>query len=448
MFVFPANVRLPYVLLASVILFFLAVKMAMTRQKNKYCGFFLTQFFLFLSALLFSWCWFFTGKEITPLDHWVWTILQRGSLAAIETSAGILGIGNFLFVWIYSERDKLTLGKSLSDLISRQMGNITYTLSVIVHFVTTVLCPLLAKIGAREGALLSFLTLIAGCILQAMVCFRIALNREERERLAIEAWKAESIEGCYLETPVIANMTEFLRDPVVYTNQKYRETLFLKIAEWMEHFPQAKEHQSSMVDQEKTSSGVHVSDKEQMLIDILSWEIRAVSSRLRAIMEKIPSSERPRFSESLVDYICQHWDSSYPTDKSQENFCHTQADLLACGYFHFLYSISGSSEPDSAIEPKIDFIFARISALTYFSSNRGQISVHITAFFHKLLIGMEWYLFLTQRTTLPRYTSYQSQKVCEDDGDSIFTALIHSIFDMDNLSKQTRIAAIAWTQVT
>lgn len=434
---FPAQLKLIYMLPASIALFLLTTGMAAKQHRREYLGLFFTQLFLFVAALFFSSYWFLSGGEFTPPDYWIWTILQRGSLAAIETSAGILGIGNFLFVWIYSERDKLTLGRSQSDLIERQLGRYTYTLSVTVHFISTVLCVLLTKTRVREGAFLAFLTLISGCVLQAMVCFQIALNRRSREKLAIKAWKEEPLGGCYLETPVITKMSEFLGDPAVYANQEYRKVLFLKIGEWLGQFPGANENRSAAGEALGTPT-VQTGD--------LSRDIKTVSSRLRAILEKAPVFEASRFSEQLVDAICRNWDTSLDADQGKKEFCFAQAELLACGYLHYLYSIGDNSRTGSAIERKIDFISTRISALTYFSSSHGQTFSHINLFLRKLLEGLEWYLFLTQRTMLPRYTSHRSGKVCGDDA-GMFTALIQSIFDKEDPAELRRLTTIAWTQV-
>ena len=435
--IFPAQVKLIYVLLASIVLFVLTTGMAAKQRRREYIGLFYTQLFLFMATLFFSSHWFLSGGEFTPADYWIWTILQRGSLAAIETSAGILGIGNFLFVWIYSERDKLTLGWSQSDLIERQLGRYTYTLSVTVHFISTVLCVLLTKTGVREGAFLAFLTLISGCVLQAMICFRIALNRRGREKLAIKAWEEEPLQGSYLETPVITKMSGFLGDPAVYANQEYREVLFLKIRKWLGQFPRTNESRPA----DGEALGIPA-----VQTDALSRGIKAVSSRLRAILEKVPAFETSRFSEQLVDTICRNWDASLDANQEEKESCFEQAELLACGYFHYLYSIGDDSGTSSAIERKIDSISARISALTYFSSNHGQTFSHINLFLRELLEGLEWYLFLTQRTMLPRYTSHRSEKICGDDV-GMFTALIQSIFDKEDPVELRRLTTIAWTQV-
>lgn len=432
LYLLPVQLRLIYVLVASIVLFLLTTGIAAKRRQMAYTGLFCTQIFLFAAALLFSGSWFLSGREFTPPDDWIWTILQRGSLAAIETSAGILGIGNFLFVWIYGERDKLTLGRSQSDLIERKLGRYTYTLSVTVHFISTVLCLLLVKTGVREGAFLAFLTLIFGCVLQAMVCFQIALNRRGREKLAIKAWEEEPLQGHYLESPVIMRMSEFLGDPAIYANQEYREVLFLKIAEWLSRFPGVDGSRPAAEEDPKALA---------VRIDTRSRDIKAISSRLRAILEKIPASEASRFNEQLVDFLCRRWDAS--ADPEKRASCFAQAELLLCGYFHYLYNIGGTG---SAIEQNLDFISVRISALTYFSSNHGQTFSHITLFLRELLEGLEWYLFLTQKTTLPRYTFHRGGKVCGDDA-GIFIALIRSIFDQEEPAELRKLAAIAWTQV-
>lgn len=187
---------------------------------------FLVQFIFSAVAFFLGIIWFLFGIELLPNLHYLWPIVQRGSLGAISSVAGIMGISSILFGWAYGERDKKTLGKTQIQLIKKTFGP-EYSASVVVHFGVTVLCLLLANIGARDGALMAFVALIWGCILHAIICVFIVMNRTNRERIALLAWKDDR------DFASIDSMITFLNDEGVYYHKGYRKVLCQKIGDWI-----------------------------------------------------------------------------------------------------------------------------------------------------------------------------------------------------------------------
>lgn len=395
---------------------------AIWKKRGKYPGLLIIQFFLAVLALLWGTIWFLTGIELLPQGCWIWAILQRGSLSAVETVAGILGIGNILFGWIYSERNKLVLGKTQFDLIQNRYGNL-YTASVITHFSATVLCLLFAKTGSREGTLFSFLALLWGCIPQAMICYQIAFNQKSSEDLAIHLWRENEITD-YKKASIITEMIGYLGDVAVYRNQYYRELLFNKFAEWIRKFPE-----------------VEIKSRSQLSIKDMANDIRRISLQLRTMMEKVPQREQTHFFGDLFQTTGTYVEAEF----AMSNEKLMQTELLCCGYIHYLYTTSGDIPAKPCDAQRVDSLANQISKLIYYTQNQGLVFIHISTYLQELLEGLEWYMFITQRVQLPRYSSKHNRKVSISD--EIFIAFIDSVFDYDDKVKLIGNAEMAWKQV-
>lgn len=392
------------------------------RKEGNYSWLLFVQFYLMILSLLFGGSWFLTGVEMLPPGCWIWQILQRGSLAAIETAAGILGIGNILFGWIYSERNKLILAKTQFELIQSRYANL-YTASVIAHFSATILCLLLAKAGAREGAFFSFLTLLWGCIPQAMICYQIAFNQKGSEDIALHLWEKSEMAD-YKKAAVIMEMTKHLGDAAVYGHDGYHELLFHKIGEWLRLFPEIK-------------------NQAQLNTAPMTNDIRRISLQLRMMAEKVPEPEQSHFYGDLFKSVSRYIGGGFFSGFTRTEKL-LQAELLCCGYLHYLYTKSGDVRTTSG-ERQVDTLANQISKLLYYSQDQGMVSVHISAYLQELLEGLEWYMFLTQRVQSPRYSSKRSRKVGV--ADEIFTAFISSVFDYDDKTELEINAGIAWKRV-
>lgn len=367
-------------------------------------------------ALFFGGVWFISGVELTPQGHWLWPILERGSLAAIEAVAKILGVGNILFGWIYAERNKLTLGKSQLELIEYQFGPI-YTWSVAVHFFVTALCLLLAESGAREGAFFSFLALSGGCVPQVMICVEIGLNQKNREECSIKLWEDKNCS--YKDPAVIDEMIRYLGDPSVSAHEGYRNVLFKKIADWLSDFPEIL----NSVPEDKMAA-----------------DIRMISDKLHTLLETVPELEQEYFSEMLFRSVFRNLDGIQYSARA-----YPQVELLCCGYIHNIYNMNKMDGTLEEMDQKIDAMASRISSLTYYFQNQGIASSYGRQFLQKLLGGLEWYLFLSQRIRQPRYAVYQNVTAAQVD--NIFVALIYSIFDLTGQNSREYYAKIAWKQV-
>lgn len=390
------------------------------KRTGKYSSLLFVQFFLMILGLFLGGIWFFTGFEMIPQSWRVWKILQRGSLAAIETVAGVLGIGNILFGWIYSERNKLILGKTQFELIQNRYANM-YTASVITHFSATVLCLLLAKVGAREGALCSFLALLWGCIPQVMICYQIAFNQKGSENIALRLWKGTAITD-YKKAAVIVEMTKYLGDTAIYVHEGFRECLFYKIVEWLRMFPEIK-------------------NQAQLNPTIMANDIRRISLQLRMVAEKVPESEQSHFFGDLFKNTNTYVGEQFVPKKEKLLL----AELLCCGYLHYLFTKFGDSRVTSNEMLRVDALANEISKLLYYSQNHGMVYTHISTYLQELLEGLEWYMFLTRRVPLPRYSTKRNRKVSV--ADEFFIAFISSVFDYDDKTRLEEKVGIAWRQV-
>lgn len=391
-----------------------------TREKeNRYQYLMMVPILLTLFAMIFSIAWFFFGEEWTPQEHWLWTILERGSLGAIESVAEILGITNILFGWIYTERNKLTLGKSQLELIEYQFGKF-YTGSVAIHFFATALCLILTKVGAREGTLFSFLALSCGCVLQVLICSEIGLNPKNREECSIALWEKESTSPAdYVAPAVIEDMIRCLSDPSVYVHEGYRDVLFKKLAAWLGDFPEIRQYGQQSFDQ-------------------MAADIRLISYKLHTLLETVPKSERRYFSEELLQGVCKYLGTA------TAGGC-AQVELLCCGYVHCIYNMNKTDGTMDEMDRKMDILASHIFGLTYYFQNQDPTSSYTSQFFLKILGGLDWYLFLTQRARLPRYAVIQNSPSAQVN--DIFTAFICSIFDLDDPYTRERNARSAWDQI-
>lgn len=394
-------------------------KIVTGEKENRYrCLLIIPILFTFF-AIIFSITWFFFGKEWTPQGHWLWTILERGSLGAIESVAEILGITNILFGWIYTERNKLTLGKSQLELIEYQFGKF-YTGSVAIHFFATALCLLLTKAGAREGAFFSFLALLCGCVLQALICSEIGLNPKNREKCSIALWEKELTSRTdYAAPTVIENMIRYLSDPSVYVHEGYRDMLSKKLAAWLGDFPEIRQYGQQ-------SSG-------QMAADI-----RLISYKLHTLLETVPQSERRYFGEELLWAVCRYLGLATAGG-------YAQAELLCCGYVHCIYNMNITDGTMEEMDRKMDILASRVFGLTYYSQNQDPTSSYASQFLLRILGGLDWYLFLTQRARSPRYAVFQNSPAAQVN--DIFIAFICSIFDLDDQHTRERNARSAWNQI-
>lgn len=397
---------------------YMIYKIVIGEREKRYQYLLIIPILLTIFSIFFSIQWFLFGEECTPQGHCFWTILERGSLEAIESVAGILGITNILFGWIYTERNKLTLGKSQLELIEYQFGKL-YTVSVVTHFFATALCLLLTKAGAREGTFFSFLALSSGCVLQVLICLEIGLNPQNREKCSIALWEKESnAQKDYAAPVVITDMIRGLSNPDVYAHEGYRNVLFKKLSIWLGDFPEIRK-------------------PGQQNLEQMASDIRMISYLLHTLLDALPKSEQQRFIEDLFREVCKYLDAV-------ASGC-SQAELLCCGYIHCIYNINETDGTVEEMDRKMDILVSRIMCLTYYFQDKDSTYFYASRFLQRLLSGLEWYLFLTQKVRLPRYNICQVETIAHIN--DIFTALARSIFDLDNQVICVKNAQIAWNQV-
>ena len=345
--------------------------------------------------------WFKTGQEFLFNYGSFWTIVERGSLEALSSAMGIIGVGCVLLGWTYSERDKVSLGKKQIDMVHYKLGY-GYAVSIVIHFASTALCVVMLTCKAREAALWAFFTVLWGCFPQAYICLWIALNRKERENLALKLWKEDG-KNKEEKFDAILKMAGYLSDASVRHNRKFCKELGSKIASWL----------VDCYDEEKPGYGATIEN------------IKFVSVIYREIAQNIPEQEKELVEEDILKNVCTELNVTVSNNESA-------VVLLCCGYFRFLCA-QQSDEMKHRIKKAIYYIQRQEVTFKLF----GELMLDFNG-------GLEWYQFINQRVEAPEYIESANQRdeyIC-----SAFEQLLMSIFEDDGLSVQ-RNARLAWNQL-
>lgn len=389
-------------LLVTLLVVFFTVSVAMGRTHDRKLHlWFPGHFSLAIVTTYISLRWFVTGQEFLFSYGQIWGIVERGSLDALSSTMGIVGVSCILLGWTYGDRDKVTLGKRQIDMIHHTLGY-GYAVSLVTHFAATALCILMLKCTAREAALWAFATVLWGCIPQANICLCIALNRKNREQLALDLWKKECSEKDD-KFEVIQNMAEHLNDVDARHNKEYRRAMGINITDWLH----------SCHENNSSDCGITVEN------------IKIASRIYREVSERVPALDQELFEEDIMEAIC-----------AQLNVAEAKNEkalvLLCCGYYRYLYAQKPSE------------LSSHINKIVYYSQ-KGDVTFKL---FGELLqdfkYALEWYQFLNHRTGAPEYLATCSRR---DPYIGIaFEHLILSIFENDGPSVQQN-AKLAWNQV-
>lgn len=366
--------------------------------------------FMIMSAVV-SFCWFATGREFVFYYGPYWEIIERGTLKALSSVTGTIGVSCLFLGWTYSEREKFTLGCRQIDIVRYRYG-LGYGLSIIIHFAATVLCGILLECKAREAALWAFTTIVWGCIPQALICLRIVINREHREKRALELWaqKGENSADRFL---VLQDMAKYLTDADVHRNMGYRETMGKVIMQWL------------------------MGACRPILKDygITAESVKRCSAIYHEISERLPQEERMLFEEDILKYVCTMIEEK--TDKTGD----APVALLCAGYMRYLFSQSPTE------------METRIIRTVYYSQHENLSYQTFGSMMKAFSCGLEWYQYLTQRMGLPKYAELGKPKNAYME--IAFKALIHSVFeddvqnndDKDVVEDTLDYVQIAWNQV-
>lgn len=357
---------------------------------------------LVMVTLCISLNWFATGQEFLFYYGSAWDVVERGTLEALSSAVSIVGVSSILLGWTYSERDKFTLGKRQIDMIHHKLGY-GYALSMITHFGATALCILTLKCSAREAALWAFVTVLWGCIPQAFICLCIALNRENREKFALELWKNAASAEKGDKFPVIQEMVRYLDDVDVRHHSGYRDSLSTAITGWLH----------SCYDVNRDDHGASVEN------------IKKVSTIYREISESVPAEEQELFEEDILKTIGAQLDVT--EDKNESALV-----LLSCGYYRFLYG----KDPDKMRH--------RINRAVYYSQKQDTTFKIFGEFMSDFNSALEWYQFLNQRMSAPEYSEKEAQRNAYIG--FAFEQLLLSIFEDDG-PNVSRDAKLSWEQM-
>lgn len=345
--------------------------------------------------------WFATGQEFIFNYGSMWDVVERGTLEALSSVMSIVGVSCILLGWTYSERDKLTLGKRQIEMIHCRLGY-GYALSLIIHLGATALCNLMLKCSAREATLWAFITVLWGCIPQAFICLWIALNRENREKIALELWKKATTKEVN-KFLVIQEMVGCLNDVDVRHHRGYRDAISTAITGWLH----------SCYDKDRSDHGVSVEN------------IKTTSAIYREISESVPAQELELFEEDILQAIGAQLTVAEDKDESA-------LVLLSCGYYRFLYG----KAPDKMKH--------RINRAIYYSEKQNTTIKLFGEYMTDFNDGLEWYQFLNQRRSAPEYSGKEAQRNAYIG--VAFEQLLLSIFEDDG-PNVLQDAKLSWEQL-
>lgn len=234
------------------------------------------------------------------------------------------------------------------------------------------------------------------------------MNREHREVLALQLWKQKGAVRNE-QVRVIHKMAGYLNETEVRYNSKYSEALGSVLKNWLlDHY-----------DQSSSSCG------------ITEGNIKTVSAIFRELIDKIPDYDHAAFEEEILKVVCNQLEVDDNLNKERKNVA---AYLLGCGYIRFLYAQA------------MDEVEQRISRAVYFYQQGNEVYQNCVDWIQDCLCALEWYLFLNQRTEVPRNVTGKSLKAEYIEKEDAFFQLILSI-EEDKSASVEEIARISWQQV-
>lgn len=108
---------------------------------------------------------------------------------AILEAIKVVGLSNILIGWIYKSLDMQMLGLSYGELIRYQYHS--YHTCSIAHICATICCILAASAGTSESAIIALLAVLYGFFYQGCILYRIVLNPNACEQIAVDRWKGK-----------------------------------------------------------------------------------------------------------------------------------------------------------------------------------------------------------------------------------------------------------------
>lgn len=387
-----------------------------------------SQFGLAGIALFICGYWFFTGRSLLTCDLFQ-NAIERGTFEALSSVMGIVGIGSLFLGWIFSERDKCTMGKSQIEMIHFCYGR-GYGLSIVVHFVFTAVTLIMVNCKAREPALISFLTLAWGCVPQVLICMRIGMNKSIRRKLALKLWAKDGENADNLLATVHA-MAAYLSDTQIRYDTGYIEVLSGIMEKEIGYVINIYDKSLSITSPKNTTTS------------ITSQRITTISIMLRDLFEIIPAQEREYFEEILLKNICAQLctgDQNSGTYESSENQGCSVANkdlimaTLCYGYMRYVYLYYSTSH---------QLLSNRVQLIANFTDSSYNAFANLLDLMSDTENALKWLLFLSSKGDLPRRTvrivrDYESYKTS-------FRSFVESTLSDENFSELK--CNIAWEQL-
>ena len=354
---------------------------------------------------------------------------SQGSWNALNTAilnvTGLIGLSNIPLVWLYKEHSKTTFGKEGLALIRYRWGT-TYTLSLIVHFVCTVLCVFTTNLNAREPAWCTFLAVVTGFFIQLYICFAITLNKKRKNETALELWnedirKAQKDETQLLK--ILEKMIKSMSDLDTRNNDKYRNQLNIAL--------------NALLEAEYCI--------KKAGIKIISSYVKNISYVFSCVKEIVPKEEETDIESELLSCLSEQ---NKEDDNATQKLTVLQ-DMLACGYLRSLYQQYCVNEKPlkTSVEMIIRKVKEHIRELKYYEEKitvktgvRENTYTEVLEKIKLYAVLLEWYFFLNGKSDVPSECPEISKKSLY--GKNIFSGMVSSIvndFDiLDDAENETK----------
>lgn len=339
----------PIIILSLALYTLYAVLLAYKRKEKdchpKFRQYLLPVYFLFV---LISVCvtahWFLSEGGYIFNNAKIWSILRKGSMEALSSVMGVIGIGSVIISWTFKERDSITLGQPMSEIITYWIGE-GYNLSFILHFFCTAAAIVMLNCKAEESAFWFSFTVLFGCIPHALVCVRILMDKNQRERIAVELWEQKSCEPENAEE-VISQMVSYIDEPYVRNNSNYKKTIGKNFGTWV-----------------STDFETHKQQKN----------VTKVAERFRELAQAVPKEEQADYELAIIKSAC---DTLAGENNRIEWIC-----ILCGGYYIYLYTCG-----EETVRRRLEIM------RLYYSVNMEtkDFCKYETAFYH----AYQWYMFL------------------------------------------------------
>ena len=403
----------PIIIISLALYTLYAVLLAYKRKEKdchpKFRQYLLPVYFLFV---LISVCvtvhWFLSEGGYIFNNAKIWSILRKGSMEALSSVMGVIGIGSVIISWTFKERDSITLGQPMSEIITYWIGE-GYNLSFILHFFCTAAAIVMLNCKAEEPAFWFSFTVLFGCIPHVLVCVRILMDKNQREKIAVELWELKSREPEKAEE-VISQMVSYIDDPYVRNNLNYKNSIGKNFGTWIStNFKR---------DQKKMENDNEPARKQK--------NVTKVAERFRELAQSVPKEEQADYELAIIKSACNTLAEDYE--------CIEWLCVLCGGYYIYLYTCG-----EETVRRRLEIM------RLYYSVNTEteDFCKFETAFYH----AYQWYMFLESTSDSLEYYILCANKGERRMVELYYYAICGAIAEIENKQVNIQNRENSWKQL-